>query len=463
MPETAELELEVGPVAHGGHCVARHDGRVVFVRHALPGELVRARITEDKGGAFCRADAVEILRPSPDRVEPPCPYAGPGRCGGCDWQHASPAAQRVLKGTVVREQLVRLGGLADADLDALGLTAGWAVEELPGGPLGWRTRVQFAVDASGVPGLRRHRSHDVIPVDACPIATPAVNEVGVQTGVWPGAASVEVVASGAGDRAVVVSAGDGAAAGGGAAPGGAAPGGAAPGGAAPGGAARGGAVRGGAARGGAVPGLPEGTALLEAGEHGALKSVHGHARVREQAAGRTWQVAANGFWQVHPAAADTLVDAVRDALEPEPGETLLDLYAGVGLFAGALAPLVGESARVVAVESDRAAVAAARRNLRDLPQVRIEQGRVEAVLRRLGLRAADLVVLDPTRAGAGAKVVRDVAALRPRAVAYVACDPAALARDVRTFGGLGYRLVALRAFDAFPMTHHVECVASFRP
>jgi tRNA/tmRNA/rRNA uracil-C5-methylase (TrmA/RlmC/RlmD family) len=422
----AELELEVGAVAHGGHCVARHEGRVVFVRHALPGERVTAVVTEDRGGAFCRADAVAVLRASPDRVEAPCPYAGPGRCGGCDWQHVTHEAQRRLKGAVVREQLERLGGLTGPELDALGLVDGWTVEELPGGPLGWRTRVQFAVDDAGVAGLRRHRSHEVIPVASCPIAVPAVNEVGVTALPWPGVSSVEVVAAASGDRAVVVTPQEG-------------------------------------VRTVEAPELPDGVALLDASGRGPARPVHGHARVREEAAGRTWLVHADGFWQVHPAAAQTFVGAVRDALAPAQGESLLDLYSGAGLFAGALAPLVGGAGRVVTIESGRSAVADARRNLRDLPWVRIEQGRVEAVLRRLGLRSVDLVVLDPTRAGAGAKVVRDIVALGPRAVAYVACDPAALARDVRTFRDRGYRLTALRAFDAYPMTHHVECVATLRP
>jgi tRNA/tmRNA/rRNA uracil-C5-methylase (TrmA/RlmC/RlmD family) len=399
---------------------------VIFVRHALPGERVTALVTDDRGGAFCRADAVAVLEPSPDRVAPPCPYAGPGRCGGCDWQHAVPAAQRRLKGAVVREQLQRLGGLPDAELDALGLTAGWAVEELPGGALGWRSRVQFAVDDAGTAGLRPHRSHEVIPVEECLIAAPAVTGVGVTALSWPGVSAVEVVASSAGDLAVVVTPREHA-----------------------------GKVT--------PPDLPDEIALLDAGGRGAARPVHGHARVRERAADRDWQVQADGFWQVHPAAPDTLVGAVVDTLAPRPGESALDLYAGVGLFAGALAPLVGEHGRVAAIESDRSAVAGARRNLRDLPWVRIEQGRVEVVLRRLGLRRVDLVVLDPTRSGAGSRVVKDVAALRPRAVAYVACDPAALARDVRTFGELGYRLTALRAFDAFPNTHHVECVATLTP
>ena len=143
-----EIELDVGPVAAGGHCVARHEGRVVFVRHALPGERVVALVTEDRGGGFCRADAVRVLTASADRVEPPCPHAGPGRCGGCDWQQASADAQRALKAAVVREQLARLAGLPDVPV---------TVEALPGGLLGWRTRVTYAVDAAGRPGLQRAR------------------------------------------------------------------------------------------------------------------------------------------------------------------------------------------------------------------------------------------------------------------------------------------------------------------
>ncbi|MDT7687001.1 MAG: hypothetical protein QOG57_7311, partial [Pseudonocardiales bacterium] len=123
------LDLEVGPVAHGGHCVARADGRVVFVRHALPGERVRAVVTEDRGGSFCRADAVEVLTASPDRVPQPCPYAGPGKCGGCDWQHATGPAQREIKATVIREQFSRIAGFDLGEVFA-------GVEELPGGLLG---------------------------------------------------------------------------------------------------------------------------------------------------------------------------------------------------------------------------------------------------------------------------------------------------------------------------------------
>ena len=189
------------------------------------------------------------------------------------------------------------------------------------------------------------------------------------------------------------------------------------------------------------------------------------------AAGRTWRVTGPGFWQVHPGAPDVLADAVLQALEPRPGETALDLYAGVGLFAGVVARRVGRGGRVTAIETDPTAVADARMNLRDLPAARVVQARVDATLSghlpgggggagRGGEARVDLVVLDPPRSGARGPVVRAIAALRPRTVAYVACDPAALARDVATFGELGYRLGRLRAFDLFPMTAHVEAVAT---
>ena len=414
-----ELEVEVGQVAHGGHCVARHEGRVIFVRHALPGERVTARVTEDRGGSFCRADAVTVLVAAPGRVEQPCPHARPGRCGGCDWQHATPAAQRQLKAAVVTEQLTRLGKRSDVPV---------TVEEVPGGALGWRTRVRFAVAEDGSVGLHRHRSHEVEPVAHCPLGTPAVDEIGVTRRRWPEASAVEVIVSSTGDRALVVTP---------------------------------------KARSEvAVPPLDvDDVAVLQGRPRGGRPvRVRGHRAVREQALGREFRVGAGGFWQVHPAAADTLASAVVGALDPKPGESVLDLYAGVGLFAAALAGSLGPGGRLTLIESDGQAARDAAYNLRDeKPQVSVETGMVERVLARLALERVDLVVLDPPRSGAGAKVVGQVARCRPRAIAYVACDPAALGRDVATFADLGYRLEVVRAFDLFPMTHHVECVATFRP
>jgi tRNA/tmRNA/rRNA uracil-C5-methylase (TrmA/RlmC/RlmD family) len=405
----SEFEVTVGPVAHGGHCVARHEGRVVFVRHSLPGERVRVRVTEDRHPGYCRADAVEVLTASPERVDRPCPYSGPGRCGGCDWQHVAPAEQRRLKAAVVREQLARLAGLPDVDV---------TVEELPGGPLRWRSRARFAVDRSGAPGLRRHRSHDVVVLDDCPITIePAAQAVLGHR--WPGAGAVDVSVDSAG--AVTTTRLD-------------------------------------------RRGRPQATRVRAPGSDAPAEPA---GRAERRAGGRDWEVEGTGFWQVHPAAADALVAAVAGFAAVRPGETVLDLYAGAGLFGGALAPAAGESGRVVCVEADPAACAAADANLDGLPQAEVWQGDVDAegladLVAELG-GGPDVVVLDPPRAGAGAAVSREIAATRARAVVYVACDPAALARDVAAFGAAGYRLSALRGFDAFPMTAHVECVALLEP
>ncbi|MGQ0465846.1 MAG: class I SAM-dependent RNA methyltransferase [Sporichthyaceae bacterium] len=414
-----EFEVLVGPPAHGGSCVARHESLVVFVRHALPGERVRVRVTEGReGDSFLRADAVEILAASPDRVPAPCEYAGPGGCGGCDWQHAALDAQRRLKATVVAEQLQRVGGIEwDGEVEA-------APGQADGG--GWRTRVRFAVDSAGRPGMRGHRSHGVQPVEECFIAHPAVASTGVLGAVWTDTAEIEVAVASSGERAAIVRASAG--------------------------------HKGQRARPRATPSVEDDVSLLTYWPPG----VSGAERIVEHVGGRRFAVPAGGFWQVHPAAASTLVDAVRAALNPRPGEVLLDLYSGAGLFAGCLAHLVNPGGRVIAVESDAAAVVAARDNLLGMPGVEVLGATVADALAE-GLPAADLVVLDPPRVGAGREVVEGIAALLPRRIAYVSCDPATQARDLRTFAGLGYELAELRAFDLFPMTHHVETLAVLVP
>ncbi|MEV4867672.1 class I SAM-dependent RNA methyltransferase [Streptomyces syringium] len=425
-----EYEVEVGPVAHGGHCVARTDaGRVLFVRHALPGERVVARVTEGESTSrFLRADAVQILEASKDRVEAPCPFSGPGKCGGCDWQHAKPGAQRRLKGEVIAEQLMRLAGLTPEEAGWDGTVVPADGDKLPAGEVpAWRTRVQYAVDAEGHAGLRKHRSHDVEIIDRCLIAAPGVSELGVEKREWPQMASVEAIAaSGSGDRQVILTP----------RPGGRLP----------------------------IVELDKPVSVLRIGEKDKqVHPVHGRAFVRERADGRTYRVGEGGFWQVHPQAADMLVKAVMQGLMPRKGDMALDLYCGVGLFAGALAERIGDKGAVLGIESGKRAVEDARHNLKDLERVRIEQGKVEQVLPRTRIDEADIIVLDPPRAGAGKQTVRHLASLGARRIAYVACDPAALARDLAYFAEEGYKPVKLRAFDFFPMTHHVECVAILKP
>ncbi|MFH9727917.1 class I SAM-dependent RNA methyltransferase [Streptomyces sp. NPDC017254] len=425
-----EYEVEVGPVAHGGHCIARTEaGRVLFVRHALPGEKVVARVTEgEETSRFLRADAITILDPSKDRVEAPCPFAGPGKCGGCDWQHAKPGAQRRLKGEVIAEQLLRLAGLTPEEAGWDGTVMPAEGDKLPPGEVPqWRTRVQYTIDAEGNAGLRKHRSHEVEVIDHCMIAAQGVSELGIEKQDWPNMASVEAIAaSGSNDRQVILTP----------KPGGRLP----------------------------LVELDKPVSVLRVDEKdGGVHRVHGRAFVRERADERTYRVGNGGFWQVHPKAAQTLMLAVMQGLTPRKGETALDLYCGVGLFAGALADRVGDQGAVLGVESGKRAVEDARHNLAGFPRVRIEQGKVESVLPRTGITEVDLIVLDPPRAGAGKQTVNHLAGLGARRIAYVACDPAALARDIAYFAERGYKVRTLRAFDLFPMTHHVECVAILEP
>ncbi len=348
------------------------------MRHALPGEVVEAVVTEGVSTSrYLRADAVRIIEPSDQRRQPPCPYAGPPRlgadgtwvsgCGGCDWQHTTPAYGRELKARVVAEQVRRLAGI-DVDVP---------VDPVPGDVDGlrWRTRMQFARTPDGRRGLRLHRSHDVIPIDDCLIARADI----VDRRVDPTATVTERLtwAGGSADFAMT----------------------------------------------------------------------------------------ADGFWQVHPGAPRVFVDHVLAALAPQPGERVIDLYAGVGLFTVPLAHAVGARGRVVAAEGAARAVAFGRRNTAGLPQVSWLRGDVAQLLRfhRSAQGRADLVVLDPPRKGAGRAVVEAITARAPRLTAYIACDPAALARDLKTFADRGYGLRSIRAFDAFPMTQHVETIAVLEP
>ena len=374
----------------------------MFVRHALPGERVRALVTEGTDGdPFLRADAVEVMESATERVTPSCAVSGPGGCGGCDFQHVSLSGQRELLGAVVREQLRRLAGVEwEGEVES--------ADDADG--LGWRTRVQFAVSGAGRLGLHRHRSHDVIELDGCPIAHPAFDDLTAER--WRGR-GVEAVVSSSGERLLVVD---------------------------------------------------ERSGVPDIDVHGVVDSrgrrVRGRSYVTETVLDRSFGVSGGGFWQVHPQAAETLVRAVLGAGRPQPGETALDLYSGVGLFTAFIADAVGPFGSVVAVEGAAIAVRDAEHNVGSMPGVRLVHAPVDRALARSELaQRCDLVVLDPPRVGAKAKIVHQIARRTPSRVVYVACDPAALARDVSTFADCGYRLASLRAFALFPMTHHVECVA----
>jgi tRNA/tmRNA/rRNA uracil-C5-methylase (TrmA/RlmC/RlmD family) len=407
------LELEVGDIAGGGGCVARApDGRVVFVRHSLPGERVTATVTSTTT-SFIRADATAVLQPSPDRVTPPCPYAGPGRCGGCDFQHIDPAAQRRLKATRVTEQLQRVAGI----------TRAVRVDAVRGDHdgLGWRTRVRLAVDESGRLGFRRHRSHTLELVDHCPIACAEVMETGTFQSTWPGVDELEViVAPDSGESLVAVDTSRSAAA-----------------------------------------ELPPVSARLVVNGRAQQRSGSVHTTV----SGVTFRVSAGVFWQVHVGAAETLARAVRGALGAERGDKVVDLYAGAGLFSVLVADDVGARGSVLAVERERRACADAEYNGQARPQMRVRRASITPNLIEKGIGKPDLLVLDPAREGAGKGVMAALNghASTLRRLVYVSCDPSSFSRDLRVLLDAHWTLASLRAFDIFPMTEHVELVATLEP
>ncbi|MCD1144074.1 TRAM domain-containing protein [Kocuria sp. LUK] len=450
----AELELRLGPVAHGGHTVARTpEGRVVFVRHGLPGERVRVRLTDaGESARYWRADVVAVLEADPARRErhvwAPADSLrtwaeGRPPVGGAELGHAALPAQRALKAAVVAEQLRRLAGL-DGPVE---------VEPMPGEDpegLGWRTRVHFAVDAAGRIGMHPHRSTAVVPVADFPLALPGIGALGLAGLDLRGVERVDVAAPVDGGAPLVhleLAAG-----------------------------ADEDRLRRETAR------LPAGTSVA-ARPHGAARPAPwaGRPAVVEHAGDHRWEVSAGGFWQIHRAAPELLHRLVPAAAAPQPGGTALDLYAGAGLFTAALADAVGETGTVVAVEGSPVTSADARRTFAGRPAVRVERGSVDRVLARLwpdagpvprgrrrarrgaGIPRPGAVVLDPPRAGAGREVVDRLIALAPRRIAYLACDPATLARDLGRFRRAGWRVRQVRAFDMYPNTHHVETLAVLEP
>ena len=450
-----DLVVDVGPVAHGGHCVARHEGRVVFVRHGIPGEKVRVRLTDDGPSAkFWRADVVEVLEPSPDRVPHFWDFADSARSwshrhppvGGAELGHISLARQRSLKADVLAEQLKRLAGVdLRPDVEAVGGAAGEGAPEGTNGTggaagaavsgLGWRTRAGFAVTPAGKLGMHAHRSDAILPVREMPLAVAGINALRLWEIDLQGIDRVEVAAPANGSRPLVLLV------------------------PAPGTRSK--------RLGGILAQLPDDVSVASLDPAtGEVLQLRGRTYVQESAAGHDYRVTGDGFWQIHRDAPETLVGAVTGFLHDggflAPGSVVADLYAGAGLFTASLADAVGVTGSVLSVEGAPGTSRDARKNLHDATQVEIVQGRVERVLRQQP-RNFDALLLDPPRAGAGKAVVKQLIDAGPRAVAYVSCDPASFARDLGYFRQGGWGMAGLRAFDLYPHTHHMETVALLTP
>jgi 23S rRNA (uracil1939-C5)-methyltransferase len=398
------LELEPTLLVAGGEALARDtEGRVVFVRGALPGERVRARVTERRK-EWARADVSAVLTPSPDRIEPPCPSVAEG-CGGCDLQHARPEAQPALKAAMVVDALRRLGGIEDPSIE-LG-------PSLPA--VGFRTTVRAAV-VEGRAGFRRHHAHDVVFPEHCMVTHPLLDELLVY-GDFGEATEVTLrVGAATGERlAVLAPAADGAVL--------------------------------------ARDVLVVGTKALKAGRR---------AWIHDEVAGRRWRISARSFFQTRTDGAEALVDAVaRSGGDSFDGARLVDAYGGVGLFTGSLMggvlpDGVGRPASAVVVERSPSSVADARHNLDGL-EVRV----VKADLEKWNSSAADVIVADPARAGLGRGAVGSLVSTGASVLVLVSCDPASLGRDARLLAAEGFRLERSELVDLFPQTHHIEVVSRF--
>jgi tRNA/tmRNA/rRNA uracil-C5-methylase (TrmA/RlmC/RlmD family) len=388
--------LTTGPPANGGSCIARHDGRVVFVRYALPGETVKARVVADHG-SYWHADVVEVINASADRVDSICPIAGVDGAGCCDMAFAEPRAARRMKGAVVANQLKRLGGYHWRDeKDATAEPVGDV------GSTGWRTRVRLDTSADGRAGFHRYHSAELVTELDCAQVPHGMLD-GLRDRGWPPGAELHVVLDDDGDRHVVQS--------------------------------------------GPRSGNKTSTRVVE-GQYEAVQ------RVGEV----VWRVPVTAFWQAHRDAARLYSELVAGWAQLHAGMTAWDLYGGAGVFAAVLAQAVGEAGKVVTVDTSRGASRSARAALSDMPWVSVVTDSVRRAL-AAQRRRADVAVLDPPRSGAGREVIDLLADAEAPRIIHIGCEAASFARDVGLYRGRGYAVEELRVFDSFPLTHHVECVA----
>ncbi len=390
------LHLALTDMAFEGGALARHDGQVVFAAYGVPGEEAIVQV-ERRSKDYLMGRVVEVLSPSPHRVQPLCPYFG--TCGGCQWQHIDYAHQIEFKARIVAEQLRRIGKFQEP---ALSPVEGAPV--LPTIPAveawSYRNHARFSAGRRhgdlGFTTLLRRR---FVPIDRCLIMHPWINDV-----------LERLQGKCAGLHQV--------------------------------------AIR---------YGVKTGQALV----HPSLEAIDpsvpsGQPWYEEELLGKRFRISGASFFQVNTLQAETLVDVVRQRLALEPHQVLLDAYAGVGTFAVLLAPYAKQ---VVAVEESSSAVADAVINQAGIDNIAFYEGKTEDVLPQLSERP-DAAILDPPRVGCHPRALAAVLALAPARLVYVSCDPATLARDLLALCNGGYRLLDVQPVDMFPQTYHIEVVAT---
>ena len=401
-----ELTVELTDMAHGGEAIGRHEGKVIFVPHAIAGEQVRVRVVQDRG-RFAHARLLEVLSPSTSRVKPPCPHSG--LCGGCHWQHISYAAQLEHKRSIVAGQLGRIAGVRDIEVQpTLGMVDPWR----------YRNHAQFHVSSSGQLGFMAAQSHKVVSIERCLIIHPLLEELFDALEMeLPGLTGLSLRAGiNTGEQMIVFEMAEDQAP-------------------------------------DVEVTLPVSCVLLLS--DGTPVTLLGSPHIHERIAERVYQLSAPSFFQVNTSQAEVLVQHVCSTVRAEPGDVIIDAYCGVGTFALALAPMAGE---VVGIESSATAMADARVNASEVGNVRFLEGAIESVLPTLEV-VDPVVILDPPREGLGRGVFASLLAMSPRRIVYVSCDPATLARDLKGLLAGGYSLRNVQPIDMFPHTYHIETVA----
>ena len=379
------LTLDIGVIAHGGHFIARYNNQVIFVRHAISGEVANVKITSINS-KLAFGDAVEIIKPSKERVKPPCKYSKPGGCGGCDFQHITIEFQQILKKIVIQDQFKRITKI-DTDPDII------ATDPFTG--LHWRSRLNLSISNNGKTGLYSHKSNQVIEIEECLIAVEKINKSGVFNKNWDNEDRLSMSVSSENE--------------------------------------------------------------LNISQFG--KTILGPDELKEIADKNTYTISPKSFWQSHKNAPSLLLQQVIKYADIKLGDIVCDLYGGAGLFTTPIAKLTGDTGEVHLVERDNDCIKDAIKMFKNKKNIIIHHGKVEQKLGKI--ENIDVIILDPPRTGATKQVIHQIIDKKPKSIIYVSCDPTSLARDAKILLEYDYNLNNLVGLDLFPMTHHIECIASF--
>jgi 23S rRNA (uracil1939-C5)-methyltransferase len=403
-----EFEVDLVALVYGGDAMGRlPDGRAFFVPFGLPGERVRARLIEEKRG-YARGQLLEILKPSPLRINPRCSHFT--ECGGCHYQHLAYPEQLKTKEAIVREQLTRIGELSDPP-----------VRPIRPSPKEWnyRNAVEFHLDPLGKVGYQKANSHEVVGIRECYLPEDPLNDL------WPhleldpesGVERLDLRLGYNNDFMIELE--------------------------------------------GIEPNPPEFSvdfpvSAVYRSDVGEMV-LSGVDYTLIEVLGYPFQVTARSFFQVNTAQAEAMVSYLLETLKIGDESIVLDVYCGVGLFSAFLARRAG---RVVGVEVSSSACEDFSANLSQYDHVELYEGKAEEILPYLDIRP-DVIVVDPPRAGIERAALDAMIAMNAAVIAYVSCDPATLARDMKRLIKAGYRLEEVTPFDLFPQTYHIECIAMF--